>query len=210
MALSTRLMITWTMSRASMFTSKSSSKYWRRMVCSRLLRLTCRRASSMTSSISWDDSCRFIRPSSMRVMDNRFSTRPMSYWASSKMSMQIFCRVSGSRASPLESRLLALPEMEVRGGRRSWEMVRSRLARSCSFCACTVACSFSRAFRRFSMARPHSPRMDSSTLLSKASSGFSERSMPTTPKTPLPVRMAMCSSASRSARLTTNPPCSRF
>ena len=59
-----------------------------------------------------------------------------------------------------------------------------------SFFACTVACSFSSAFLRFSMASAPSPRMESSTLFSKASSGFSDRSIPTTPNTPPPVRSA--------------------
>ena len=112
------------------------------------------------------------------------------YCASSKISVQILFRVSVSSVSPLESRLLALPEMEVSGVRRSWEIVRSRFARSSSFFACTVACSFSSAFLRFSMASAPSPRMESSTLFSKASSGFSDRSIPITPNTPPPVRSA--------------------
>ena len=77
--------------------------------------------------------------------------------------------------------MLAFPEMEVSGVRRSWEMARSRLARSCSFFARMAASSFSRAFLMLSSARAHSPRMDSSTLFSKESSGPSSMEMPTTP-----------------------------
>ena len=53
-----------------------------------------------------------------------------------------------------------------------------------------LGCSFSSAFLRFSMASAPSPRMESSTLFSKASSGFSDRSIPITPNTPPPVRSA--------------------
>ena len=42
--------------------------------------------------------------------------------------------------------MLAFPEMEVSGVRRSWEIERSRLARSCSFLARTAAASFSDAY----------------------------------------------------------------
>ena len=45
--------------------------------------------------------------------------------------------------SSLESKIPAFPDMEVRGVRKSWEMERSRFARSCSFFAKRAAAAFS-------------------------------------------------------------------
>ena len=85
--------------------------------------------------------------------------------------------------------MLAFPEIEVSGVRRSWEMDRSRLARSCSFFARTAAASFSSRFFWFSRARAHSPRTESRMLVSKESRGLSAAAIPMTPYTRSPVRM---------------------
>ena len=76
--------------------------------------------------------------------------------------------VSLSKESPLDKRLLALPEMDVSGVLKSCEIARSRFARNCSFFARIAASCFSRAFSHF-QARAHSPRMDSRILFSNGS-----------------------------------------
>ena len=98
--------------------------------------------------------------------------------------------VSLSKKSPLDKRLLALPEIDVSGVLKSCEIARSRFARNCSFFARMAASCFSRAFFSFSKARAHSPRMDSRILFSNGSRGVSPITIPTTPYTILLLRTA--------------------
>ena len=89
------------------------------------------------------------------------------------MSLVSRCLVSGSKRASFSNKAPAFPEIEVRGVRRSWEMLRRRSARTRSFSARIAADSFSRTFFSFSRASAHSPRMDCSVLCAEISgSGF--------------------------------------
>lgn len=80
------------------------------------------------------------------------------------MSVYSCLFVSLSKESPFDSRLLALPDMEVSGVRRSWEIALSKFARICSFLARMAASSFSLLFFSFSSAKAHSPKIDKKML----------------------------------------------
>ena len=82
---------------------------------------------------------------------------------------------------PFEIRLLAFPEMEVSGVRKSCDMERSRFARNCSFFAKTAARSRSFAFTIPSTASAHSPITEFTMLSSKASIGLFPTKTPIAP-----------------------------
>ena len=91
-----------------------------------------------------------------------------------------FLRVS-ARWPVSFKRIPALPEMLVRGVRRSWEMERSRSARSCWVRALAASSSRIRLKRSFSIAMAHSPRMAWIRLSSKSSGAEPEKRTPMIP-----------------------------
>ena len=144
----------------------------------------------MTSSISSVCKFRLIVPFSIFVIESRFSTRLISQAESSAMSAISWRERVESNDCGLFNRIPALPEMLVSGVRRSWEIERSRLARSCSFFTCIWASSLRRASVSLSSASAPSLSMESTRLFSNGSSGSPFSAIPTTPYTVSAARMA--------------------
>ena len=182
-ALFTRLTTTWTISLASTLTRRRSSHGSISKPCWQMSGLAWRNASSMMSSRSSTVVFSWTFPFSRRVMARRFSTVAFSQFASDRMSRSSSARLSALSASPSESRTSAFPEIAVSGVRRSCEIERRRLARSCSFLASTAASSrCSSAWMRLS-ARDASPTTASASFCSAGSGVLLPRQAPITPIT---------------------------
>ena len=108
--------------------------------------------------------------------------------ASERISRKSPLRLSSSKAPSSERSTSALPEMAVRGVRKSCEIDLSRLARSCSFLAMTAAFSRSSSACARARASEASPATASASLRSTGRRASPIRQMPMTPTTSAPQR----------------------
>ncbi len=172
--------MTWIINRESIFAIIRSSLISTLIVCSTLFLLIWRRASFITSTKSSPSIGIFSVPSSILVTDRRFSTRFISHIESSYISSYRSLIFSLLKVWELLIKTEALPEIEVSGVLKSWDIALKRFALSCSCCAFMAACFLVSFKISFSNTIAHSPSIEITMLFSKEFNKSSSKAIPTT------------------------------
>ena len=108
-----------------------------------MILLTWLNDSSITSSITSGSILNFTLPSSIRVIDNRFSTKLINHKESSYIFLYKAFFLSFFKLPLSFNNTSALPYIEVNGVLRSWDIDLSKSDLNCSFFTLIIASFFS-------------------------------------------------------------------